>query len=408
MKWWMVWRYLKGDRRGRLTLMLSILGMSFGVAALVLAMAIVSGYTTTLKRSIIDSFGHLVLVKKGPGFRADGEFEREIVSQIPELTSSTPFLLLEAILAKRGELGGIILEGVDFQTHGKVVNLKKHLIDGTFEPEALDPEAKIATAYVGKGIQKKYQLKIGDEFRVVLPVGGGLPGQSFRTKVTTFKLGGVLDLGRYDFDQRYVVTDLKTAQKFGDVGTRISGYRMRIQDGDKAEAVKARLEEKLGYPYMFRTWYDSNRNVFLAADYEKVVIFFIVLLMVVAASFNIASSLFVSVLKRFHDISILKAMGASRKFIYWLFATQGLLIGFAGAVLGITLGYAICEVFMIVQDYYPIFPADIYRIDHVDVEIRTADLVLILISSMVICFLASLVPAKRGAELLPVEGLRYE
>ncbi len=405
MKWWMVWRYLKGDRRGRLTLMLSIMGMGFGVAALVLAMAIVSGYTSTLKRSVIDSFGHIVLVKKGPGFRSDGEFEREIVPQMPELTSSTPFLLLEAILAKRGELGGVVLEGVDFDSYNKVVNLKKHLIAGSFD---LHNDAKFAVAYVGKGIQKKYKLVVGDEFRIVLPVGGGLPGQSFRTKVATFTLGGVLDLGRYDFDQRYVVTDLKTAQEFGDVGSRISGYRMRIRDGETAEAVKTRLEEKLGYPYVFRTWYDSNRNIFLAADYEKVVIFFIVLLMVVVACFNIASSLFVSVLKRFHDISILKAMGASRSFIYWLFATQGLFIGLAGAILGITLGYAICEIFMLVQHYYPLFPADIYRIDHIDAEIRFADLVLILISSMVICFLASLIPAKRGAELLPVEGLRYE
>lgn len=405
MKWWMVWRYLKGDRRGRLTLMLSIMGMSFGVAALVLAMAIISGYTTTLKKSVIDSFGHIVLVKKGPGFRADGEFEKEVAPQIPELTSATPFLLLEAILAKRGDLGGVILEGVDFDSHNKVVNLRKHLVAGSFDQPST---SQTPLAYVGKGIQKKYKLEIGDDFRIVLPVGGGLPGQSFRTKVTTFKLAGVLDLGRYDFDQRYVVTDLKTAQSFGDVGTRISGYRMRIQDGEKAEAIKARLEEKLGYPYVFRTWYDSNRNIFMAADYEKVVIFCIVMLMVVAASFNIASSLFVSVLKRFHDISILKAMGASRSFVYWLFATQGLFIGLVGALLGITLGYAICELFMLVQHYYPLFPAEIYRIDHVDVEVRGSDLILILIASMLICFLASLVPAKRGADLLPVEGLRYE
>lgn len=405
MKWWMVWRYLKGDRRGRLTLMLSIMGMSFGVAALVLAMAIISGYTTTLKKSVIDSFGHIVLVKKGPGFRADGEFEKEVAPQIPEMTSATPFLLLEAILAKRGDLGGVILEGVDFDSHNKVVNLGKHLVAGSFDQPS---QSQTPVAYVGKGIQKKYKLEIGDDFRIVLPVGGGLPGQSFRTKVTTFKLAGVLDLGRYDFDQRYVVTDLKTAQSFGDVGTRISGYRMRIQDGEKAEAIKARLEEKLGYPYVFRTWYDSNRNIFMAADYEKVVIFCIVMLMVVAASFNIASSLFVSVLKRFHDISILKAMGASRSFVYWLFATQGLFIGLVGAILGITLGYAICELFMLVQHYYPLFPAEIYRIDHVDVEVRGTDLVLILIASMLICFLASLVPAKRGADLLPVEGLRYE
>ena len=152
----------------------------------------------------------------------------------------------------------------------------------------------------------------------------------------------------------------------------------------------------------------QNRNIFLAASYEKIVIFFIVLLMVVAASFNIASTLFVTVLRRYHDISILKAMGASRRFIYWMFAVQGVVIGALGALAGIGIGYAICEIFMWVQVKFPLFPAEIYRIDRVNVEIRGLDLLLIVVCSIIICFLSSLMPAKRGADLYPVEGLRYE
>jgi lipoprotein-releasing system permease protein len=402
---WMVLRYLRNDRRGRMTLGFSVLGMSFGVAALVLSMAIVSGYESTLKKSVIDSFGHLVILRKGAGFRAPQEFETELKAAVTNIESMTPFLLLEAILAHNKELGGVVVEGIDLTTYSKVIDLKKHIIDGDFELGARD---QIPLAIVGKGIQKKFRLKIGDQFRVVLPMSAQTGGSQFRSRLQKFILAGVVDLGRHDFDERYVLTDINAAQKFADVGERVSGFRIRLDSSDAAEAAKLTVEEKFGYPYIARSWFDSNKNIFLAAKYEKIVIFFIVLLMVVAASFNIASTLFVTVLRRYHDISILKAMGASRRFIYWMFAVQGLVIGVLGAIVGIGLGYGICEIFMWVQTKFPLFPAEIYRIDRVNIEIRGMDLVLIVICSMVICFLSSLMPAKRGADLYPVEGLRYE
>ncbi len=405
LRLWMVLRYLRNDRRGRQTLLLSVLGMSFGVAALVLSMAIVSGYESTLKKSVIDSFGHMVILRKGAGFRAPQEFENELRSTVTNIESMTPFLLLEAIMAHNKELGGVVVEGIDLTTYSKVIDLQKHLIDGDFELGLRD---KIPLAIVGKGIQKKFRLKIGDQFRVVLPISAHTGGSQFRSRLQKFVLAGVVDLGRHDFDERYVLTDIDSAQKFADVGSRVSGFRVRLDSADMAETAKSLVEEKFGYPYVARSWFDSNKNIFLAAKYEKVVIFFIVLLMVVAASFNISSSLFVSVLRRYHDISILKAMGASRRFIYWMFAVQGLVIGVLGAFGGIGLGYAICEFFMWVQTKFPLFPAEIYRIDRVNVEIRGADLVLIVVCSMIICFLSSLMPARRGADLYPVEGLRYE
>lgn len=406
LKLWMVWRQLKiSGREMSLTLALATLGMSLGVAALIVAMAIFSGYEATLRRSVIDAFGHLVVLKKGSGYRERNEIAEEISKIAPEVQASTPYLLLEAILAHNKELNGIVVEGVDASTYTQVVRLDKHVIDGEFSLESVD---SIPAALVGKGIQKKFNLKVGEKFRVVLPMAAQLGSDRFRSKVQTFVLKGVLDLGRHDYDLRYVLTDLSTAQKFAETGDRVSGVRFRLDRDESAEVVSRRIDSQMDLSYFVRTWYDSNRNIFMAASYEKVVIFIIVFLMVVAASFNISGFLYATVLRRFHDISVLKAMGATQKMIRQMFAIQGATIGFVGAILGVFLGIVFCWVFMWVQQHYPLFPAEIYKIDRVDAELRWQDVTFIVFSSTLVCFLASLAPARRGAKLFPVEGLRYE
>ena len=406
LRLWMVLRYLKKDRKGRLTLFLSVLGMSFGIAALILSMAIISGYESTLKKSILDSFGHVVVLRKGVGFQNNQNFSQELKELLPEMTHSTPFYLLEALMAHNKNLAGVVVEGVDLESHSQVIQLQKHMIAGEFR---FGEEGGLPLALVGKGVQKKFKLKVGDSFRLVLPMTNPTSeAAQFRSKVQKFVLAGVVDLGRHDFDERYIVTDLSTAQKWAQVGSRISGYKLKLSNPDLADEVKVRFEEKYGYPYVAQTWFESNRNIFLAAKFEKIVIFFIVMLMVVAASFNVSSHLYVTALKRYHDMSILKALGASQKFIYWMFATQGLVVGALGALLGIALGFSICELFMWVQERFPLFPAEIYRIDKIHTEIKFTDLMLILSASMFVCFLASLIPARRGSRLEAVEGLRYE
>lgn len=385
-----------------LSVFLSILGMSIGVASLVLAMAVISGYETTLKKSVIDSFGHVIVSKRGGGINDEDPLIQRLKSSENLVTGSSPFLYVESVLAHGGSVSGVLLEGLDTSTIQDVVSLEHRLIAGEFD---LTPKS-LPGVIIGKGVSERFQLEVGDTLSLVIPISS-VGAAGFRPRLQRFEVRGVLSLGRHDYDERYLLTDIKTAQQF--LGSdRISGYRLRLVHEDRADEVSAFVGSEFGYPYWTRTWFESNQNLFQAVSYEKAIIFIIVLLMVVAASINISVSLFLSVLRRYADIGVLKAMGASPKFIQRLFTIQGLFIGFIGAFLGLLLGKACCEVFMWVQSQFSLFPAEIYKIDSVDLELRLWDIFWIFVSSFVICFLSTLAPAKKGARLSAVEGLRYE
>lgn len=407
LQFWMVWRYLKERRRFlSLNVTLSVLGMSLGVAALIAAMAIVSGFESTLKKVSIDSFGDLILARRGGTLSLDQDFHSKLRTFENEIRAWTPFLQTEAIFVSKGSISGVVVEGLDSATVAEVLNLQKHVRDGEFNLQS--EEGQAAPALIGKELRRKMNLQIGDEFRLVIPITDKWSGDRFRPRSMKLKLRGVLSVGRHDIDERYVLVSLPVLQKFTGLPDRVSGVRLRIQNSDDAQRMGEALVAHFGFPYWMKTWRDANRNLFEAIQYEKPVIFIIVCLIVIAAAFNISTSLYVSVLRRYRDISVLKTLGAGPKFIRQLFVAQGLLICSAAAAIGVVLGLALCGFIIWIQNHIPLFPGEIYRIDHVHLEVRWSDLVMILTVSLFIGYISTWSPALRGSKLKPVEGLRYE
>ena len=165
---------------------------------------------------------------------------------------------------------------------------------------------------------------------------------------------------------------------------------------------------EIGWTYAVRDWKLMNKNFLTAIEYEKYVMFFVILIIIIAACFNVANTLFVAVLKRYRDISLLKTLGASPLDIVYLFCLHGLILGVIGLGLGFSLGIAMCWAFEFLQTVYPLLPSDIYKLSFIATEIRTNDVLLISGATLLICFFSTLVPAWRGASLAPVEGLKYE
>lgn len=380
--------------------------MVIGVASLVVAMAVVSGFETTLKNSVIDSVGHVLVMKRGGPLTDDETFLKEVRDQVPAIIAETPFVYLEAVVAHNKKLSGVVVQGVDPDTYERVLRLKQRLREGEF---AFGPrEDGIQAGLVGKGLAKKFGLKIGDVFKAVMPVAKEYDNASFRPRLKKFYVRGILDLGRHDWNQRFVLTHIRAAQDFAQIGDQVMGYRLRLDKDEKAKEAAFVLSQRLGHAFWTRDWEDVNRNLFEAVKLEKVVIFFVLLIMVIAACFNISSTLFVSVLRRFGDISILKTLGANRGFVVKLFTAQGLLIGFIGSLIGVVLGVALCYGFVYAEQKWGLLPGEVYKLERVDVEFRWTDISAIFAASLFICFLATLAPARRGAKLAPVEGLRYE
>lgn len=405
-QFWLSWRYLSAGKRWlNPSSLLAIFGMALGVACLVVAMAVVSGFETSLKRAVIDVTGDVVIAKSGSRIMPGEHLPQRIKKVVPEMIAMTPFIQVEAVLANQGKILGVILQGLDPGSVDRVLNLKKRLVAGHFD---LRDDAIYPPAIVGRGMMRRMNLKIGDLIKVVMPNPSLTNFTSFSPKLQIFRVRGALDLGKYDYDERFIVTTLAATQRMTGFGDGYSGLRIKLRDSSLAPHASSEIGRELGYPYWTRDWQQLNQNLLEAIRIEKPTIFFVILIMVVAACFNISSTLFVTVLRRYSDIAILRTMGASRRFIMWLFSAQGLLIGIVGALLGLMLGLILCWGFAYLQHQYQLLPGEIYKVDQFSFDLRWPDLISILLMSFVICFLSTLAPARRGAHLDPVEGLRYE
>ncbi len=403
---WIVKRLVASGRRLlSLVSVLSLVGMTLGVACLVVAMAVTSGFENTLRQAVIDVFGHILVVRQTDHPQSLEEVTANMKKIAPSIVAVTPFFQFDGVLAYDKRITGVVVQGLELGTVESVLNIRSRVIQGAFSFPATDGAP---IAMIGKGIAKKFSLKVGDEFKIVLPSPSKQSATDFSPKVKTFKVGGILDLGKNEYDERYIVTDLKTAQTFAGVGDNFSGIRLRIKDANKASQVSQALSDGLGSMYWTMSWKDVNKNLFEAIGIERITIFFVLLVMVLAASFNISSNLYVSVLQKYKEISIFKAIGFSSRDIQKLFSYHGLLLGFIGIACGIVLGLLLCLIFVLVQKYFVILPGDVYRLDNIGIDIRFIDMFAIVGSATLICLFSSLAPAYRGAKLKPVEGLRYE
>lgn len=403
--WWLAFRYFGSWRRFfSLTTSLSVIGMAIGVASLVVSMAVFSGYTATLETTVQDAIGHVLVLKRGSADQS--EMLREIQPAVPGLVAQTPFIYAEALLAKKGKITGVLLEGVDEATVRSVLSLDNRVIAGSLKLER-DPGG-LPKVMIGKGIAERFAIKPGDAINIVIPLANEYQAAVFRPKLGKFIVQGIINYGRFDFDSRYVVMSLADAQDFAELGKRVTGYRLKLKDPYKAHQVADQLSSKLGAGYWARDWQEVNRNLFEAAKLEKAVLFFILMILVVAAAFNIANTLFISVVQRYRDISVLKTLGAPDAMIRRIFTSQGLIVGGVGAGLGLTLGLILCRLFEWAQVRWKLIPPEVYKLDHINLQVRGTDMLAILGCTVCICFLATLVPARRGARISPVDGLRYE
>jgi lipoprotein-releasing system permease protein len=323
------------------------------------------------------------------------------------LVAQTPFVYVEAILAHQGKINGVMIEGIEEDSVRSVLNLDSHVISGKLQlAHAENEPPKIM---VGKGIAERFKLKVGDIVSLVVPLPSEYQASSFRPKLGKFEVAGVINYGRYDFDSRYVVMRLDDAQKFAELKKdKITGYRLRIKDPNQSREIVDAITAKFGTEYWARDWVDVNKNLFEAAKLEKAVLFFVLMILVIAAAFNIGNTLFISVVQRYRDISVLKTLGASDRMIRRIFSWQGLIVGGVGAGIGIAVGLLLCKLVEWAQVHWQLIPAEVYKIDHINLQIRGGDLAAIIGASLVVCFLATLLPARRGARISPVEGLRYE
>lgn len=378
---------------------LSFLGLILGVAALVVSMAVMSGYVETLKTAMTDITGDLQVVKHGKLVENWESFSKTLKEKEPRIGSMMRFGYAQAVLARKGQVSEVLFQGIEENEFKSVLRIEKRIKQGKLSLGA----EQVA---IGSGLAKKYHVQVGEKIYLVVPLATPFGASGFKRQSKEFTVTGIIDFGKNDWNQRLVLGDLKSLQTLTEIGDRFTGAFIKLKDRDTASEAALNLSEYLGTGFSVMTWYDVNRNIFEAVVIERAVIFFVVLLIVIVAAFNISSTLYVFIRQKYSDIAILKTLGLSQKKIRLIFLSQGMIVGSLGTVIGILLGYGLCFGFMYLQDHYSLISGSVYKIDKILTEVRFIDLFVICISTQFICLVATYFPAFKGSQLEVVEGLK--
>lgn len=405
MFFWVVSRHLrKSGKFVAVTTGLSVLCMSVGVASLLLAMAVVSGFEKTIKDSVIDLTGHVLLFKNNAKLSNAKKIEEKILKKFPSIQAVTPFLHKEAVLAAKGKVQGVVVQAFPPNKVDSVLNLRQRVSKGLYSWAG---GAELPACMLGKELALKLNLSVGDTINIVLPKPNKTQSHSFVPKLKKFKINAILDLGKFEYNERFVMLAAKDLQDLMGVKNNIyTAFRIRLDDRNKAAKMSFDLVEFLGDSYWTKDWFQVNRIFFSAVEIEKRLLFFILLIMLIAACFNFSASLFVNVYRRYSDISIFKTMGANGFFFMKLFGVHGILVGLMGCVVGSILAVAIAALI----PHLSIFsiPAKVYQISHLPIDFRVSDILTIYSSTMFLSLVSTIVPSWIGSKLSAVEGLRYE
>ncbi len=399
-------RYLKAKRKQTvisLVTFISIAGISLGVIALIIVLAVMNGFQMDMRDKILETNAHVVVLRDDSQGIENYQEVLAKVEKVPGVVAVAPFIFSQVMLSSSKNAMGVVLRGIDPVAETRVTSLTRNMVEGELNNlNTLQEEEGIV---IGRELARTLGVFPGLEITVISPKGKLTP-MGTTPKIKKLLVVGIFDSGMYEYDTSLAYVTLDTAREFFDLGAIVTGLQVKVKDIFSAKDVAMAIQKDLGYPYFTRDWMEMNKNLFSALKLEKLAMFIILILIILVAAFNIISTLVMMVLEKHKDIGILKSIGATSKSILTIFLLEGLTIGIVGTIIGFVGGVLIC---WIADTYHLIkLQADIYYINYLSFKMQPLDLFLICSFSIFISILATIYPAWKASKLDPVEALRYE
>lgn len=405
-EWFVAQRYLRSPYRPavlRLVTLLSVLGVAAGVATLVIALSMNTGFRETLQDRLLGVTAHISLTRPGSGGIKNYEEMARKLADLPGVRSVTPAVYQTVLLSFGGEARGVVTKGVDPERERKTDEALERIVAGKldFSPDADGIEALL----IGKQLADEWRISPGDYVTMMSPQGRLTPFGLF-PRTRRFRVTGIFDSGFYDYDENWCFMTLAAAESLSGAGDLVNVLEVRLNQPERAAEVAEEVQRAAGPGFSATTWMEENHALFRALRLEKLVTAIFIGLITFVAGLNILVVLSMTVTDKARDIAVLRSLGARREQIRRVFLWQGVTIGAVGTLAGLILGYA----FSFISGSYQLIPLDpqVYAVPYVPFHPSLFDGLWITAVAMGISIGATILPARAAVRLLPVEILRFE
>jgi lipoprotein-releasing system permease protein len=398
-------RYLLAKRKQAFISVISListLGVTVGVMAVIIALAVMTGLQQELRDRILGSQPHIYVSRTG-GI-ADYQAEAARLRQIPHVVGAAPAILGRALITASRNQDFISLKGIDPRLEPEVSDVARSLQDGSLDALAPKSEEDLDGILLGKDLASNLGVVVGDTVIVLTPEGTLSPMGMIPSR-KKLRVAGVFSLGLIEFDSTYGFVSLDVAKRMLSKD-QVDFLQLRVDNIYQAPAIARQVSAKLGDQYFTQDWAEMNRSLFSALTLEKIAVSLAIGLIVMVAALNIIASLILLVMEKHRDIAILKTMGATKRSVTIVFLLQGLIIGVVGTTVGAAAGWGVSKVF----DRYQLIrvPIDIYQVSHLPFTVLPLDFIIVVLVAVLVCFVATIYPSRQAAKLDPVQALRYE
>jgi len=404
--WLVARRYLRSPYKPavlRLVTLFSVIGIAAGVATLVIALAMNTGFRRTIQDRLLGVSAHVNLTRPGDEGITDYRALAARLSRVDDVRSVAPAIYLTVLLSGNGHARGVVIKGIDPELERRFDEALRRIVSGTadFAPDADGFDSIV----VGHLMADELNLRAGDYVTLTSPEGRLTPyGMVPRSR--RFRIAGVFDSGFYDYDANWVFATLPAAQNLAGVGDVVSVLEFRLGNVDRAVQAARAIGAAAGTGFATTTWEDENRALFRALALEKLVTALFIGLITFVAGLNILVVLAMTVTDRARDIAVLMSLGAYRPQVRNVFVLQGLTVGLIGTVAGLVVGYTVCWA----AGTYHLIALDpqVYSVPFVPFQSSALDGMWIAAAALAISVAATLIPARAASRILPVDILRYE